>query len=167
MTNKAQVIKNLGPPEVMQWQDWPINYPIAGEVRLRHTAIGVNFADTYHRAGISHPWPVPNPPVVIGFEGVGIIDSKLTTIGVWLANRDKETNEILERTPTSDFQRGVVYYLKDNVVVGVILWNASDQMNKAREIVNDKKILNQSNVANELQKMISLAPEESLDIIQS
>ena len=40
-------------------------------------------------------------------------------------------------------------------------------MNKAREIVNDKKILNQSNVANELQKMISLAPEESLDIIQS
>ena len=74
MTNKAQVIKNLGPPEVMQWQDWPINYPIAGEVRLRHTAIGVNFADTYHRAGISHPWPVPNPPVVIGFEGVGIIE---------------------------------------------------------------------------------------------
>ena len=103
----------------------------------------------------------------VTIEGVGIIDSKLTTIGVWLANRDKETNEILERTPTSDFQRGVVYYLKDNVVVGVILWNASDQMNKAREIVNDKKILNQSNVANELQKMISLAPEESLDIIQS
>ena len=76
----------------------------------------------------------------VTIEGVGIIDSKLTTIGVWLANRDKETNEILERTPTSDFQRGVVYYLKDNVVVGVILWNASDQMNKAREIVNDKKI---------------------------
>ena len=34
----------------------------------------MNFADTYHRAGISHPWPVSKPPVVIGFEGVGIID---------------------------------------------------------------------------------------------
>ena len=31
-------------------------------------------ADTYHRAGISHPWPVPEEPVVIGFEGVGIVE---------------------------------------------------------------------------------------------
>jgi NADPH2:quinone reductase len=43
-------------------------------VRIRHTAIGVNYADTYHRAGISHPWPVPEEPVVIGFEGVGIVE---------------------------------------------------------------------------------------------
>ena len=34
--------------------------PSPGEVRLRHTAIGVNFADTYHRSGISHPWKVDN-----------------------------------------------------------------------------------------------------------
>ena len=74
MSNKAQVIHNLGPPNSMKWQDWPLSYPKVGEVRLRHTAIGVNFADTYHRAGISHPWPVSKPPVVIGFEGVGIID---------------------------------------------------------------------------------------------
>ena len=40
----------------------------------RHTAIGVNYADTYHRAGISHPWPVSEEPVVIGFEGVGIVE---------------------------------------------------------------------------------------------
>ncbi|MEM8854605.1 MAG: quinone oxidoreductase [Pseudomonadota bacterium] len=71
---KAQVIHKLGPPHVMTWQDWPISDPSAGEVRLRHTAIGVNFADTYHRGGISHPWPVPTPPVVIGFEGVGIVE---------------------------------------------------------------------------------------------
>ena len=67
MSNKAQVIHNLGPPNSMKWQDWPLSYPKVGEVRLRHTAIGVNFADTYHRAGISHPWPVSKPPVVIGF----------------------------------------------------------------------------------------------------
>ncbi|MBO9463687.1 quinone oxidoreductase [Tropicibacter sp. R15_0] len=69
--NKAQVIHRLGPPEPMQWEDWPLLDPAPGEVRLRHTAVGVNFADTYHRDGISHPWKVNEPPVVIGFEGVG------------------------------------------------------------------------------------------------
>ena len=60
---KAQVVHKLGPPSAMQWEDWPVADPAPGEVRLRHTAIGVNFADTYHRGGISHPWPVPEPPV--------------------------------------------------------------------------------------------------------
>jgi len=72
--SKAQVIHNLGAPEVMQWQEWGVPDPAPGEVRLRHTAVGVNFADTYHRGGISHPWPVPQCPVVIGFEGVGIVE---------------------------------------------------------------------------------------------
>lgn len=72
---KAQVVHKLGPPSAMQWEDWPVADPAPGEVRLRHTAIGVNFADTYHRGGISHPWPVPEPPVVIGFEGVGIVEA--------------------------------------------------------------------------------------------
>ena len=71
---KALVIDKFGPPEVMQWQEWPISDPAFGEVRLRHTVIGVNFADTYHRGGISHPWAVNTPPVVIGFEGVGIVE---------------------------------------------------------------------------------------------
>ena len=71
---KAQVIDKFGPPEVMQWREWPISDPGFGEVRLRHTVIGVNFADTYHRGGISHPWAVNTPPVVIGFEAVGIVE---------------------------------------------------------------------------------------------
>ncbi len=70
----AQVIHELGPPETMQWEEWTVPDPALGEVRLRHTAVGVNFADTYHRGGISHPWPVPSCPVVIGFEAVGIIE---------------------------------------------------------------------------------------------
>ncbi|NCV66067.1 MAG: quinone oxidoreductase, partial [Burkholderiaceae bacterium] len=57
--SKAQVIHKLGPPEAMVWQDWPVRDPAPGEVRVRHTAIGVNYADTYHRAGVSHPWVVP------------------------------------------------------------------------------------------------------------
>lgn len=72
---KAQVIHELGPPDAMHWEDWPVPDPAAGEARLRHTAVGVNFADTYHRGGIPHPWPVPPCPVVIGFEGVGIVEA--------------------------------------------------------------------------------------------
>ena len=72
--SKAQVIHKKGPPSCMKWEDWHVQDPKLGEVRIRHTAIGVNYADTYHRAGISHPWPVPEEPVVIGFEGVGIVE---------------------------------------------------------------------------------------------
>ena len=69
------MIHKVGPPEVMNWEEWVVPEPAAGEVQLRHTAIGVNYADTYHRGGISHPWPVPLCPVVIGFEGVGIVEA--------------------------------------------------------------------------------------------
>ncbi len=71
---KAQVIRELGPPEVMRWEDWEVPPPGEGEVRLRHTAIGVNFADTYHRGGISHPLKVPPLPFVIGFEAIGVVE---------------------------------------------------------------------------------------------
>ena len=71
---KAQVIHEKGLPSCMKWEDWHVPDPKLGEVRIRHTAIGLNYADTYHRAGISHPWPVPEEPVVIGFEGVGIVE---------------------------------------------------------------------------------------------
>lgn len=72
--NKAQVIHELGPPDAMRWEDWPLSDPGPGEVRVRHTAVGVNFADTYHRGGVSHPWPVPPCPTVIGFEAVGVVE---------------------------------------------------------------------------------------------
>ena len=44
--SKAQVIHKKGPPSCMVWEDWPVPDPAPGEVRLKHTAIGVNFADT-------------------------------------------------------------------------------------------------------------------------
>lgn len=74
MPNRALVIHQQGPPENMQWEEWSVSEPGTGEVQLRHTAIGVNFADTYHRGGVPHPWPVPPCPVVVGFEAVGIVE---------------------------------------------------------------------------------------------
>ncbi len=71
---KAQVIRELGPPENMQWEEWLVPDPQPDEVRVRHTAIGVNFAETYHRSGRHHPWPAPSLPFVLGIEAVGIVE---------------------------------------------------------------------------------------------
>ncbi len=71
---KAQVIRELGPPDIMKWEEWPVPDPQPDEVRVRHTAIGVNFADTYHRSGRHHPWPAPPFPCVLGIEAVGIVE---------------------------------------------------------------------------------------------
>ena len=70
----AAVIYKKGAPDNFAWEKIKVGAPERGQVRLRSTAVGVNFADTYHRAGIPHPMIVGDPPVVVGFEGVGEID---------------------------------------------------------------------------------------------
>ncbi|PYN41116.1 MAG: quinone oxidoreductase [Candidatus Rokuibacteriota bacterium] len=66
----AAVIHKKGPPDNFVWEEIKVGSPESGQVRLRSKAIGVNFADTYHRAGIPHPMIVGDPPIVLGFEGV-------------------------------------------------------------------------------------------------
>ena len=70
----AAVIHRKGGPDNFVWEEIKVGSPGRGQVRLRSTAVGVNFADTYHRAGIPHPMIVGEPPVVVGFEGVGEIE---------------------------------------------------------------------------------------------
>lgn len=70
----AAVIHKKGVPDNFVWEETKVGAPGRGQVRLRSTAVGVNFADTYHRAGIPHPMIVGDPPVVLGFEGVGEIE---------------------------------------------------------------------------------------------
>lgn len=67
---RAIRIHSTGGPEVMRWEDFDPGHPGAGEVRLRHTAIGVNYLDTYHRSGL-YPMPLP---MVLGSEAAGIVE---------------------------------------------------------------------------------------------
>ncbi|MBJ9952238.1 MULTISPECIES: quinone oxidoreductase [Acinetobacter] len=60
-----------GSPEVMRYEDVEIAEPKAGEVRLRHMAVGLNYADTYFRNG-TYPISLPNG---IGTEASGIIEA--------------------------------------------------------------------------------------------
>ncbi len=60
-----------GGPEVMRWEEVEVGQPGAGEVRVRNTAIGLNFIDTYHRTGL-YPMPLPT---TLGMEGAGVIEA--------------------------------------------------------------------------------------------
>jgi NADPH2:quinone reductase len=67
---RAIRIDASGGPEVLQVVELPMPEPREGEVLVRHTAIGVNFVDTQHRAGT--PFPVAFP-LIPGTEAAGII----------------------------------------------------------------------------------------------
>ena len=70
MTRAIRIHKN-GPPSVMKWEEVEIGKPKKGEVRLRQTAIGLNFIDTYFRAGL-YPQPLP---LILGSEGAGVVEA--------------------------------------------------------------------------------------------
>ena len=105
------------------------------------------------------------PGINVDCRAIGEIDSSLRTVGVWIANRDEITKEVVERTPDSDFKRGVVYYLRNNKVVGVLMWNAGDQMKRAREVLQQKLTVNDPTV--DLQDAILLGPSDWTDTILS
>jgi hypothetical protein len=67
---KAIRIEKTGGPEVMQLVDVDLPPPGPGEVRIRHTAIGLNFIDTYHRSGL---YPVQLPSG-LGLEAAGVVE---------------------------------------------------------------------------------------------
>ena len=56
---KAIRIYENGGPEVMRWEDVDVGEPGEGQARIRHTAVGVNYIDTYHRSGL---YPLPCRP---------------------------------------------------------------------------------------------------------
>ncbi len=60
-----------GPADVLRWEEVAVGAPGPGEVRLRHTAIGLNFIDTYHRSGL-YPLSLPAVP---GMEAAGIVEA--------------------------------------------------------------------------------------------
>ena len=68
-TNAIRVHKQGGPEE-MKWETVDLPTIKEGEVLIKHTAIGLNYIDTYHRSGL-YPMPVP---LTLGLEGAGIIE---------------------------------------------------------------------------------------------
>jgi NADPH2:quinone reductase len=64
-------IETTGGPEVIQWREVDLPAPGAGEVLIRHEAVGLNFIDTYLRTGL-YPMRLPGG---LGFEAAGVVEA--------------------------------------------------------------------------------------------
>jgi len=69
MTHAIRVHEHGG-PEVLKWERIEVGDPGPGEVKIRQTAIGLNFIDVYHRTGV---YPQPSLPFIPGSEGAGVV----------------------------------------------------------------------------------------------
>ena len=65
-------IYEQGKPEVLRYEQIDVGEPKSGQVRLRQTAVGVNFLDVYFRNG---DFSLPASPFIDGFEAVGIVEA--------------------------------------------------------------------------------------------
>ena len=63
-------IHQTGGPEVLQWESVAVLEPGPGEARVRHTAVGLNYIDTYHRSGL-YSLPMPSG---LGSEAAGVVE---------------------------------------------------------------------------------------------
>ncbi len=70
--SKAIRIHQYGGPEVLCWEDVEIGDPGPGQLRIRQTAVGLNYIDVYHRTGL---YPLPALPWTLGMEGAGMVEA--------------------------------------------------------------------------------------------
>ncbi len=67
----AMRIHEHGGPEKLQWEEVPVADPGPGQVRVRNTAVGLNYVDTYQRSGL-YPMQLP---FTLGGEGAGVVEA--------------------------------------------------------------------------------------------
>ncbi|MBT5429578.1 MAG: quinone oxidoreductase [Rhodospirillaceae bacterium] len=66
---KVICIHETGGPEVLSWEDRTLENPAEGQVRIKHTAIGLNMIDCYQRSGL---YPI-DLPMILGSEATGVV----------------------------------------------------------------------------------------------
>ena len=71
MNVRAIQFDKTGGPSVLKWREVTLGKPKKGEALVRHTAVGLNYIDTYHRSGL-YPLPLPSG---IGLEGAGVVEA--------------------------------------------------------------------------------------------
>ncbi|XP_018319702.1 apoptosis-inducing factor 1, mitochondrial [Agrilus planipennis] len=101
----------------------------------------------------------------VGFEAIGVVDSSLPTVGVFAKCTTKDTPQaVVENTGEGDrslteqnaaecppsilnsdeqqednYGKGVVFYLRDGVIVGIVLWNVFNRMQVARQVLKEER----------------------------
>lgn len=96
----------------------------------------------------------------VGYEALGIVDSSIPTVSVFVKKSPEnaapasETEQTTATKPADssvdkdDFSKGVVFYLRDEKIVGIVLWNLFNRINTARAVLSqDKKFDDLNEVA--------------------
>lgn len=121
----------------------------------------------------------------VAYEGLGLIDASLPTVSVFATakpNRTTEETSSSANVSTSkggvmpsvqaaelsndsdddqfngdndDFSKGVVFYMQDEKIVGIVLWNVFDRINTARAILNDADRIQNTDL-NEVAKLFNI-----------
>jgi NADPH2:quinone reductase len=81
---KAIRFHKTGGPDVLQMDEVSVGDPGPNEARIKHTAIGLNFLDTYHRSGL-YPLPLPSG---VGSEGAGVVEAVGSNV-TWVKPGDR------------------------------------------------------------------------------
>ena len=126
----------------------------------------------------------------VGYEAIGLVDSSLPTVGVFAAatTKDSPAAAVLEADEAvrsdappalasdapaaaaaapaplkagEDYGKGVVFYLRDDVVVGVLLWNVFNKINIARKVLRENKKYEDLSEVAKLFNIHELQPEDS------
>lgn len=84
----------------------------------------------------------------VSFEAVGLIDSNIETVSVF----SEENN--------GDLDKGVIFYIKDEIIVGILLWNLFGRINIARRILENQKKYDDFN---EVAKLFNIYTDETLN----
>lgn len=71
-STQAIRIHQYGDPSVLKWEQIEVPAPGPGEAQVRHTAVGLNFIDIYHRTGL---YPVGELPSGLGLEAAGVVEA--------------------------------------------------------------------------------------------
>lgn len=65
-------VHDTGGPDVLRWEEVDVGEPGAGELCVRHSAVGLNFIDVYFRTGL---YPAGEQPFVLGVEAAGVVEA--------------------------------------------------------------------------------------------
>ena len=124
---KEVEIKATGGPEKILWKDCELDKLSPGEVTVKHTFVGLNFIDTYHRSGL-YPLPLP---AKLGMEGSGVIVDKssdvseykigdrvayVMALGSYSTHRNIDANKLVKIPKSISDQQAAAVLLKGMTV---------------------------------------------------
>jgi len=104
------VVSSPGGSDLLRVDPLPALSPAAGQVHIRHTAIGVNFIDVYFRSGL-YPWPVEKD-LVLGSEAAGEVVAYTLPNGAYASERVMDAAHVVRLADGVDAEVAAAAMLK-------------------------------------------------------